>query len=447
MCLPGTDPDLVTARLTELVEHSVLEVVTSATPVRYRMLAVVRRHAVTTAGAGTVEEVEAALQTHLTGVFAAAADASTTFTPGDVAALAAVHDDAVAALDRALADGRAHGVVGLLLGLVRYWRVTGRLRFAVDRLAAARSQVQGPPAAVLLVVQGDLERVLGRLDDAHRHTRAGLDLMVAAGPALAHAVPYADGVLGMILSDQGHHQQARDVYHGIAATHPLPTDSPLRALWCSGLGSIETRARHDDVARDLLEEARQHFARRPVWLQGRVLGDLGTLARRRGENAEALRLTLEGLERLAEYGALAEAAPFVDEVAEILDDSGRPQDAATCRTAAADLRRRVGAAVAPDPAAEAPDGYEIGDVVTLARCEPPAPEPAARPGSVLTPRELEVAGLVAEGLTNPQIAARLVISPGTARTHVERIRTKLGVPSRVHVARWVLQKYVDRRIP
>jgi DNA-binding NarL/FixJ family response regulator len=54
--------------------------------------------------------------------------------------------------------------------------------------------------------------------------------------------------------------------------------------------------------------------------------------------------------------------------------------------------------------------------------------------SHLTAREQEVARLVASGSTNRQIAETLVISPGTARTHVEHIRSKLGVASRTAIA-------------
>jgi DNA-binding NarL/FixJ family response regulator len=50
--------------------------------------------------------------------------------------------------------------------------------------------------------------------------------------------------------------------------------------------------------------------------------------------------------------------------------------------------------------------------------------------SALTPRELEVLSLVAEGLSRDQIAIRLFISPKTVGTHVERIFRKLGVHSR-----------------
>ena len=54
----------------------------------------------------------------------------------------------------------------------------------------------------------------------------------------------------------------------------------------------------------------------------------------------------------------------------------------------------------------------------------------------LSAREAEVAGLVADGLTNRQIAARLVISERTAGNHVAHILTKLGFTSRSQIAAW-----------
>jgi pimeloyl-ACP methyl ester carboxylesterase/DNA-binding CsgD family transcriptional regulator len=66
-------------------------------------------------------------------------------------------------------------------------------------------------------------------------------------------------------------------------------------------------------------------------------------------------------------------------------------------------------------------------------CEP------ASPGPRLTGRELEVAGLVAEGLTNQAIARRLSVAPRTAEAHVENIRRKLQVRSRAQIAAWVTE--------
>jgi pimeloyl-ACP methyl ester carboxylesterase/DNA-binding CsgD family transcriptional regulator len=63
----------------------------------------------------------------------------------------------------------------------------------------------------------------------------------------------------------------------------------------------------------------------------------------------------------------------------------------------------------------------------------------------LTPRELEVAGLVAEGLTNQAIASRLSVAPRTAEAHVENIRRKLGVRSRAQIAAWVTEHRIRSR--
>jgi predicted ATPase/DNA-binding CsgD family transcriptional regulator len=58
----------------------------------------------------------------------------------------------------------------------------------------------------------------------------------------------------------------------------------------------------------------------------------------------------------------------------------------------------------------------------------------------LSARELEVARLVADGLSNPAIASALFISVATVKTHVSHILTKLGLDSRVQLASWVASR-------
>lgn len=55
----------------------------------------------------------------------------------------------------------------------------------------------------------------------------------------------------------------------------------------------------------------------------------------------------------------------------------------------------------------------------------------------LSPRELEIASLIAAGLTNREIATRLAVSIGTVATHLNSIRDKLGLRSRTGIALWV----------
>ena len=64
----------------------------------------------------------------------------------------------------------------------------------------------------------------------------------------------------------------------------------------------------------------------------------------------------------------------------------------------------------------------------------PALERAVRP--TVTPRQLQVAALVAQGWSNRQIAERLVITERSVESHVERIRSRLGFRSRAQVAAW-----------
>jgi DNA-binding NarL/FixJ family response regulator len=65
---------------------------------------------------------------------------------------------------------------------------------------------------------------------------------------------------------------------------------------------------------------------------------------------------------------------------------------------------------------------------------------AKRDKPVLTPRELEVGAFVARGLTNRQIAERLVLSERTVDAHLERIRNRLGVRSRAEIAAWLVER-------
>ena len=117
---------------------------------------------------------------------------------------------------------------------------------------------------------------------------------------------------------------------------------------------------------------------------------------------------------------------------------------------AAALRRSrafqvIGTAVSMD---ELPDGAEVVLVAQNSHAEPFSshPEPGARragdEGSALlgldtsadapsrTNREREVLALLADGLGNKQIAARLGISPNTVKTHLELLFERLGVSSR-----------------
>jgi DNA-binding NarL/FixJ family response regulator len=107
-----------------------------------------------------------------------------------------------------------------------------------------------------------------------------------------------------------------------------------------------------------------------------------------------------------------------------------PQDARPLRDTEAALASELGAQL---PAAEA-RGRALSEPEVerlVAQIFDPGPHPTEAP---LTRRELEVVRLMAAGLTNGEIAARLVLSDHTVHRHVANILGKLDVPSRAAAA-------------
>jgi non-specific serine/threonine protein kinase len=201
---------------------------------------------------------------------------------------------------------------------------------------------------------------------------------------------------------------------------------------------------------------------------GAVRRGQGLLAQRRGDPARAAAGFAEGLALAQEVGdreAVAAALFRLGCLARRGGDArraGRLLGAARAALEAAGLSPRALYAGDFDPAAAAdaaarPAGPEAGQAPPLdeavaealafgqAVASPPAdapagPGPGGPPGgpgaAPLTPREREVAALVAEGLTNRRIAERLVITTRTADHHVASILAKLGFASRAQVAAW-----------
>jgi non-specific serine/threonine protein kinase len=114
------------------------------------------------------------------------------------------------------------------------------------------------------------------------------------------------------------------------------------------------------------------------------------------------------------------------------------------RAAAGEARRAMGED-AYEETFRAAANLSLDDVVRLAIAETgDLPSPGLAGGAdatrvPLTGRELEIAGLVAQGMSNREIAERLVISKRTVDTHVGRIFGKLAISSRVQLTIWVTQ--------
>jgi DNA-binding CsgD family transcriptional regulator len=106
-----------------------------------------------------------------------------------------------------------------------------------------------------------------------------------------------------------------------------------------------------------------------------------------------------------------------------------------------ELRRAVGAIAeglrAPEPPAGLPAAPEVA--VLPARTDSESPPDLAPFPLGLSGREIEVLRLVADGLTNAQVAERLFLSPKTVSSHLGSIFGKLGVTSRAAATRFALE--------
>jgi predicted ATPase/DNA-binding NarL/FixJ family response regulator len=160
------------------------------------------------------------------------------------------------------------------------------------------------------------------------------------------------------------------------------------------------------------------------------------LARVSGERHRLLR-ALEGVARglaTSDPDAAVRLAGATDRQRQAIGAVAFPSERRYLERWLADARRALGS-TAYQRAWEDGHASTLDQAVGLAEAMIHARTAAANDG-LLSPREAEVAVLLARGLTNKQIASELVVSPGTIRSHVEHILAKLDLTSRAQVAVW-----------
>ncbi|GAA4623853.1 hypothetical protein GCM10023196_021730 [Actinoallomurus vinaceus] len=163
-----------------------------------------------------------------------------------------------------------------------------------------------------------------------------------------------------------------------------------------------------------------------------AVDELAEIARASGvEAVEAAALWARGVHRAA-LSDTARAIPLLESAFELYERAGGPYDAARARL---DLASALLASGRPGPAAEearaAQDVFErLGATADARRANRLAGRAHGAPTSELTPRQVEILRLLAVGLTNAEIADRLVLSEHTIKRHVANILARLGLPSR-----------------
>ena len=207
-------------------------------------------------------------------------------------------------------------------------------------------------------------------------------------------------------------------------------------------------------------DARPEIARCLAGL-GRVALDLGDLAAARAYLTESLRLSRDIGTRIGMARGLESCAALADPRRRRRargDADGRvgraarrppacarrpgPAPTATWPPPTASTRARppgcgrAGWRCPPRPPSTWPSSQACGTAAAQRARRHAGREPAA-PRRRSTPRELEIAALIADGRSNKAIAAELVISPATVARHVANIMTKLDFRSRAAIAAWI----------
>jgi non-specific serine/threonine protein kinase len=189
-----------------------------------------------------------------------------------------------------------------------------------------------------------------------------------------------------------------------------------------------------------------------------ILDSLGRVTLKLGEHAAARRHYLDALAIAVEYGNAANIATCLEGMAMLALVEDDPARAVRLIGAASGLRAEGGDRAAPDWSKEVDAGLvsarsKLGRQADTAwrhgaalgtaeavRYATGAPASVPDVLSPLTARELQVAKLIAEGMTNSEIAKRLRMAERTADAHVEHIRNKLGLRTRSQIAVWAHER-------
>ncbi|HEX6702467.1 MAG TPA: AAA family ATPase [Gaiellaceae bacterium] len=303
---------------------------------------------------------------------------------------------------------------------------TGRLSEALAVLEGRFALEDGTHAAAVLDAAGIV--ALGRLaihtGDARLASRLGdiAQVMLERGtPAVRR---HAGWLLALFAMAEGDAEAARAWLHaptdpdGRATLPRFPLDIADEVL----LARIALASGDEDLAQLALSNSRRRAALNPgiVSIAATARHVRGLLERREADLREAVDLFESAPRRLEQAAALEDlgAAMTAPGRGEAIDAYGRALTFYTELGAAWDARR-VRSRL-----------RELGVRRRLVTAEPETTGWAA-----LTAAELAVARLVAEGLTNREVAERLFISPHTVNSHLRHVFSKLRINSRVELAR------------
>ncbi|MBU3060530.1 LuxR C-terminal-related transcriptional regulator [Nocardia sp. NEAU-G5] len=465
-------PDLPREEIVDLIDHlilqSILVLASTDGPPRYWMLETIREY-----GGQRLTELgeTGALRKRHCDFFRALAQrtAEVWDGPGQAAGLAelrAEHDNLQAALDWATNEpAAAPEALTLVIALRYHWcadTFLGDGRRWTER-ALHNSDPDSPKripalwvAAWIMVLQGDHDQADQALDEC----------TARAAVADRRVIAYADSLRGTSALFRGRLAEAIAIFERVLADSP--DNDNLARLTLFQLAMAQAHARDDRAAKTAREAIDLADKCGEQWSKSFALLALGFDRHLHGEYDEAVTSTRAALEIQTEFNARAATALMIELLAWIAAARGEHRHAArllgavgsewqhinTSMTAFGPYLGKLHATCERTIAAALPEAVlrserargeslDHDQAIAYALDRPErATEPAQQHDTVkqhdtvLTAREQQVAELVAQGLSNRQIAQRLVVSPRTVDRHLENILGKLGFSSRTQVAAW-----------
>lgn len=450
--------DDVVATLMRLVDKSL--VVAESRPssrTRYRMLDTIREYAADRLQAAASVAVRRSHAAHLLDF---AQKAARELRGGDQAYWLDRIEEETPNLRLALAWYESNGpdsLMALTGYLSRYWYVRGKFTDGLEWLDKAVDAEPEDPAARLPALQNRarLRRHRGDYEGARRDAEECVALARQVGSDL-HLM---GGLvtLGNLSASLALWKDAGRFFSEALQFQERINDPALIAGGLNNLALIESAQGHHDQAKLRIEQALAVVEQvGDRILRASIRESAGRIERRRGDRAAARRHYLHALEMSTEFEDVLNIADVLDGLSLLALGNRDPNRALTLAAASATQRSAS--------ESEPPhwDQEEVADGTARARSmQGPAAAAAAwrrgtamslrdavayatgaiashrtNSGPALTAREMQVASLIAEGLTNAEIAGRLKFAERTADSHVEHIRNKLGLHSRSQIAVW-----------